>query len=147
MILGNNSYEEQTRKLLAEAKSELNKVIEKKSELNDKATILEQEVNAYETALQAYLKRMGKQAIEEIDWKKILKKGNSHRERIRLIAEQKGGKIRISQVTNILFSNGFINAKKHSTAYSVVQISLADMKKRGEVEKIGLGEYRLTSTQ
>lgn len=147
MVIDDKSYKEQTQTLLDEAKAELSDINKQITEWNIKARILEQEVNAYEAALQAYLKRKGDITIEVTDWKVLLKKGETHKERIKLIAENKGGKIKVSQVTDILFSNGFINTKKRATAYSIVQLSLADLIKKGEVEKIGKGEYRLVGSQ
>lgn len=147
MVTNNHTYEEQTRRLLSEAKSEQNAINEQITTLQDKAVLLAREVNAYETALQGYLRRMGKQMDIEIDWYKLLANKDTHKDRIKLIAEQKGGTIRVTQVTDILYANGFIKAKKRETAYTMVQSMLANMVEKGEFEKLIPGEYRLVGVQ
>ena len=70
-----------------------------------------------------------------------------HKERLITIAKHSGGKIRVSQATDILCSNGFIKSRKRATAYAMVQGYLADMEYGGEFRKIGPGEYRLMGAQ
>ena len=147
MVTNNHSWEEQTRRLLSEAKSEQNAINEQITTLQDKAVRLAGEVSAYEGALQGYLKRTGKQTDIEIDWGKLLAGEYTHKDRIKLIAEQKGGTIRVTQVTDILYANGFVKAKKRATAYTMVQSMLADMVEKGEFEKLSPGEYRLVGVQ
>ena len=147
MVTNNHTFEEQTRRLLSEAKSEQNAINEQITTLQNEAVLLAREVNAYETALQGYLRRIGKQTDIEIDWDKLLAEKGTHKDRIKLIAEQKGGTIRVTQVTDLLYVNGFIKAKKRATAYTMVQSMLADMVKNGEFEKLSPGEYRLVGVQ
>jgi len=147
MVMNNHSYEDQTRRLLAEAQSELNTLDEEIADLQEKKVTLAREVNAYETALQGYLRRIGRQEGTESNWKSILANCDIHRDRIEAIAKHSGGTIRVSQVTDILYSNGFIKAKKRSTAYSMIQGYLAEMTEDGVFKKIALGQYRLVSGQ
>lgn len=146
MVMNNHSYEDQTRRLLTEAQSELNTLDEEIADLQNKRVGVAREVDAYETALQGYLRRIGKQEGAE-NWKSILAVYDIHRDRIEAIAKHSGGKIRVSQVTDILLSNGFIKAKKRSTAYSMIQGYLADMTYAGVFEKVAPGEYRLVGAQ
>ena len=142
-MMNNHSYEDQTRRLLAEAQSELNTLDEEMADLQEKKVTLAREVSAYETALQGYLRRIGRQEGTESNWKSILANYDIHRDRIKAIAKHSGGKIRVSQVTDILYSNGFIRSKKRSTAYSMIQAYIAEMTEDGVFKKIAPGEYRL----
>lgn len=147
MVMNNHSYEDQARRLLGEAQSELNEIDAEIKDLQDRRVILAREVNAYETSLQGYLRRIGRQEGTESNWKSILANCDIHRDRIEAIAKHSGGKIRVSQVTDILYSNGFIKAKKRSTAYSMIQGYLADMTDDGVFKKVAPGEYRLVGAQ
>lgn len=147
MVINNNSYEEQTRRLLAETKSELNAVEVEITELRTKAVTLTREVDAYETALQGYLRRIGKGITTEPDWVKLLEGLKSHKERLKAIAKHRGGRIRVSEATDILYTQGFIHAKKRFTAYSMVQSYLADMAEDGDFEKVAPGQYELIGAQ
>lgn len=147
MVMNNHSYEDQSRRLLGEAQSELNEIDAEIKDLQDRRVILAREVNAYETSLQGYLRRIGRQEGTESNWKSILANCDIHRDRIEAIAKHSGGKIRVGQVTDILYSNGFIKAKKRSTAYSMIQGYLADMTDDGVFKKVAPGEYRLVGAQ
>lgn len=147
MIMNNHSYEDQTRRLLAEAQSELNNLDAEIKDIQDKRVKLAKEVNAYETALQGYLRRTGRQEGTESNWKSILAIYDIHRDRLEAIARHSGGKIRVSQATDILYSNGFIKSKKRSNAYSMIQAYIAEMKEDGVFKKIAPGEYKLIGGQ
>ncbi|MBM3156551.1 MAG: hypothetical protein FJ004_04615 [Chloroflexi bacterium] len=147
MVMSNHSYEEQTRRLLSDIKSELQLVDEEISKLIQKQTMLAKEVEAYQVALESYLRRSGKQVGTEFDWTKVLASAETHKERIKLIAEKQGGRIKVSQATDILYSKGFIKSKKRSTAYVMVQGMLAEMADSGIFEKVGQGEYKLIGAQ
>jgi len=143
----NNGYEEQTRRLLAETKSELDAIERQIAELEGKRATLRSDAQGLETALEVYLRRAGKQFISEPDWEKLLEGLKTHKDRLKAIAKYKGGEIRVSEATDILYTKGFMQAKKRMTAYTMVQINLADMAKHGIFQKIGPGEYRLMPTQ
>jgi hypothetical protein len=147
MVINNNSYEEQTRRLLGEAQSELRNLEEQIAELHEKREAVAGEVNAYETALHGYLKRTGRQIGVGVDWKKLLSPVETHKDRIKLIAAHYGGKVKVTQATDILFGNGFINTKKRANAYVIVQSTLADLTKKGIFKKFGPGEYGLIGAQ
>lgn len=147
MTMGNHSYEEQTRRLLSDIISELQLVEAEISKLYEKQTMLTRERDAYQIALDSYLRRTGKHVSTEFDWTKLLANAETHRDRIKLIAERQGGKIKVTHATDILFSKGFIKAKKRSTAYAMVQGMLADMTDTGIFEKVGPGEYKLIGAQ
>ena len=147
MSTSNHSYEEQTRRLLAEALSELKAEEGEMDLIRDRIAFLVKEVQAYETALQGYLRRLGKQEIIEPDWVNLLKGQETHKQRLVGIAREKGGKIRVSEATDILYTKGFIHSKKRSTAYAMVQSYLADMAEQDIFQKLGPGEYELVGTQ
>ena len=144
MVLNNYTWEEQTRRLLAEATSELNDLGFKRKELNDKITTLERTVNAYETALKDFLVRSGQSNAVIQNWRKELAKPNlRHRDRLKIIAEHNGGKVRTNKATDILFNNKLINSKKRLNAYVIVRSILVDMADKGELKRIAPGEYQL----
>jgi len=147
MVMSNHSYEEQTRRILSDLQSELQQGDAELSKLVEKQNMLAEEVKAYRVALESYLRRSGKQTSAEFDWTKLLASVETHKDRIKLIAEKQGGKIRVSQATDILFSKGFIKSKKRSTAYAMVQGMLSDMTETGIFEKVGPGEYNLIGAQ
>lgn len=147
MTINNHSYDEQTRRLLAEAQSELKAIDGEMNKLRDKRVILAREVEAYETALEGYLRRMGKGITIEPDWVKLLKGQETHKQRLKEIARYKGGTIKVGGATDILYTQGFIHAKKRSTAYAMVQSYLADMAEEGDFKKVAPGEYELIGAQ
>ncbi len=147
MVMNNPSYEEQTRRLLSEAQSELGALDAEIAKLQDSRLKLVQEVNAYEIALQGYFRRSGRQVSAEIDWSRLLNSVPTHKDRLKLIAKQNDGRMRVGQATDILYTKGFIKAKKRSTAYTMVQVMLADMEKKGIFEKMAPGQYRLVDVQ
>ncbi len=149
MVLNNHSYEEQTRRLLAETQTELTAIGNQMAELQQKWNTLKKETEAYEVALQGYLRRIGKQTGVEFDWTKFLSEAKTHRERLQLIAKHNDGKIRVNQATDILFTKDFTKTKKRATAYTMIQGMLATMAEEGIFEKVkaGSGEYRLIGSQ
>ena len=147
MVMNNHSYEDLTRRLLAEAKSELASIESEILDLMNKKTELIKEVQAYELSLQGYLRRIEKQESPEIDWKKLLYNDIIHKDRLVTIAKNSGGKIKVSKATDILYINGFIKAKKRATAYTMMQGYLAEMAEDGIFKKIAPGEYMLVDAQ
>ncbi len=146
MVMTNHSWEEQTRRLLSQARSELNEIEVKIDEMKDKATNLVVEISGYEIALKGYLLRTGREGATKPEWVKLLE-GQTHREKLVTIAKQMGGKVRVSQATDILYTNKLTQSKKRATAYSIVQVHLTDMAEEGIFKKVGAGEYKLLSAQ
>ncbi len=147
MVINNHSYEEQTRRLLAETQSELTAIGNQMAELQQRWNTLKKENEAYEVALQGYLRRIGKQASVEFDWSQLLSEAKTHKDRLQLIAKHNDGKIRVNQATDILYTEKFTQTKKRATAYTMIQGMLTTMAEEGIFEKVGSGEYRLVDTQ
>lgn len=147
MVINNHSYEEQTRRLLAETQSELTTIGNQMAELQQRWDTLKKEAEAYEVALQGFLRRIGKQAGVEFDWVKFLSEAKTHKERLQLIAKRNDGKIRVNQATDILYTKKFTQTKKRATAYTMIQGLLTTMAEEGIFEKVGSGEYRLIGSQ
>ena len=146
----NNGYAEQTRRLLADTQSELGIIEAQITELEERRETLQTEAAAYELVLQGALRRLGKQEIVEPDWVNLLKSQETHKKRLEAIAKEKGGRIRVNEATDILYTNDFIHAKKRSTAYAMVQSYLADMAEAGDFQKfqkLAPGEYELIGAQ
>lgn len=146
MVTSNSSWEEQTRRFLSDTLSELNKVELQIQELEGRRAKLKEEAQAWEMALEGYLRRTGREFKKEPDWFKLFGT-QTHKQKLITIAEYNGGRIKASGATNVLFTKGFIKAKKRSTAYSMVQRFLIEMGEEGKFEKVGPGEYRLIGAQ
>jgi hypothetical protein len=146
MVINNGSFEEQIKKLLSQTTSELHTIEREIDDLVKKRDVLKVEVQAYEATLASYFKRTGKQPIQEIDWRQLLR-DKTHREQLIIIAEHKGGKVQVSEATDILIHNGLIDTKRRANGYVIVQSTLADLVKRGIFRKLEAGEYGLVDTQ
>lgn len=144
--MNNYAYEEQTQRLLAETQSELTNIGNQLAGLQRKWETLKKEAEAYETVLQGYLRRTGKHEVAKPEWAKLLK-GLTHKQKLTTIAKQSGGRIRVNQATDILYTSKLTEAKKRATAYSMVQLYLADMAEDGEFQKVAPGEYELLGAQ
>ena len=145
-MTNNHSLEEGLRKLLADALSELGKLERDKERLDEGITSLKAESQAYETALQGYLRRTGRKPIDESIWAKM-RKDKNHKERLIRLARYNGGIIKVNEASTLLFTKGFIKSKKRANAYQVVQGLLADMTDNGIFEKASPGQYRLIGNQ
>lgn len=141
-MTNNHSLEEGLRKLLSDALSELGKLERNKQELEGNITSLRAEADAYETALQGYFRRTGRQPINEIIWTKM-RKDKNHKERLIRLARHNGGRIKVNEASSLLYTKGIVKSKRRSNVYQIVQSLLSDMKDDGIFEKIAPGEYRL----
>ena len=141
--MNNHLFEEQLRRLLSEAQSELKTLEGELDILHDQITIVAKEVSAYETTLQGFLRRSGKQPA--VDWDTVLANAKTHKDRIKVITEHRGV-IRPNQLTDILYP-GFIKSKKRANAYQIVQMNLANMVDADIMEKTSSGRYRLIGSQ
>jgi Tfp pilus assembly protein PilN len=146
MITNNGSWEEQTRRLLSDKLSELNKIKAQIEELQEKEAKVKAEAQAYELVLEDYLKGAGRQFKIEPDWLKLLE-NQTHKQQLLTIAEHSGGRIRVSEATDLLYTKHFIKAAKRATAYIMVQRFLKELREEGRFEKIAPGEYRLIGAQ
>ena len=146
MITNNGSWEEQTRRLLSDKLSELNKIKAQVEELQEKEARVKAEAQAYELVLEDYLKGAGRQFKIEPDWLKLLE-NQTHKQQLLTIAEHSGGRIRVSEATDLLYTKHFIKAAKRATAYIMIQRFLKEMREEGKFEKIAPGEYRLIGAQ
>lgn len=142
----NDAYEEQTRRLLADTMTEVETLKAEIQERQKRLSILEAEASAYDIALQGYFRRTGRQVASEIDWGTLLQ-GQTHKEQIVTVAKQKGGRVTVGEVTDLLYSKGFIKTRKRTIAYSIVQRLLTDMVEGGTFLKLGPGEYKLIGAQ
>jgi len=144
MAMVNHSWEEQTEKLLTETISELKTQETKRQELEDSIVTLTRRKEAYEIVLQDYRRRGVKGGVEP-DWLKLLK-GQINKKRLQIIAQQNGGKLKISQASRILYSNkGLTKARKHATVYQMVQGLAAELTEQIPpiFKKTGPGEFTL----
>ena len=146
MITNNGLWEEQTRRLLSDKLSELNKIKALVEELQKKEARVKAEAQAYELVLEDYLKGAGRQFKTEPDWLKLLE-NQTHKQQLLTIAEHSGGRIKNSEATDLLYTKHFIKAAKRATAYIMVQRFLKEMREEGRFEKIAPGEYRLIGAQ
>ena len=141
MSKNSNSYEEQMQTFLGQVLSELSQLEAQKQALEESIAILRSKADAYKIVLEDYRTRTGKLEIES-DWIKLLE-GQTNKQRLIIIAQQNGGKIRMTPAVNLLYNKGFIKSKTREVAYTMVQGLLSDMAEEGVFEKLKPGEYRL----
>ena len=143
MVLSDdNCFEEETRRLLAEATSELAVVNSEMDELTKKRALLVNEIESYRAALDGFLKRTGRPPASYVDWGELLE-NKTHKDRLVAIAEQRGGKLRISEAIGILHSPKFTTARKRETVRSMIQNYMDRLEEDGVMVKTGSGEYSL----
>jgi len=140
MAMTNHSWEEQTKKLLEDTISELKNVEVDKQRLEHSIATLAKRKEAYEIVLQDYRKRVVKEDTKP-DWTNLLN-GRTQKEMLQIIAQQQGGKLKVSQASHILFS-GFTKATKYATVYQMVQGMLTELTEKHIFEKTAPGEFKL----
>jgi len=141
-MVNNHSLEEGLRKLQAEVLSELGKLESNKQELEESIVSLRTEAQAYETALQGYLKRTGKASISDRIWAQI-RNDKNHKERLIRLARHNGGMIRVNETANLLYTRRIVKSKRYQNVYQIVRGLLVDMTEDGIFEKAAPGRYRL----
>lgn len=146
MVMTNHSWEQETRKYLAEVQSELNKVEKELAVIQGNRAELAREAKAYETALQSYLKRTGKQDSIKSDWK-LLSQQKNHQERLKRIAERSNGTIKVGSASNHLYNLRLIKSKTRANAYRIVYGLLSDMVDEGQFKKIGPSMFQLIDSK
>ncbi len=148
MTTFSQSYEEQTRRLLAEAKSEHDQIVNQIEALQKRREALVAEAYAYELTLQGYLRRSGKQpeVTADASWVDALC-DKTHKEKIVEFARHNGGVVKVGQVADFLYTNGLIKSKSRQNAYIVLQKIFAELLENGTLEKTGPAEYLLVGAQ
>lgn len=76
------------------------------------------------------------------DWKQILE-GKSHQEQLVAVAENKGGKVKLADASDLFYSLGLIKSKSKANARNTVQGLARNMVDAKVFQRIGRGEYRL----
>ena len=141
-MVNNHSLEEGLRKLQAEVLSELGKLESNKQELEESIVSLRTEAQAYETALQGYLKRTGKESISDRIWAQM-RKDKNHKERLIRLARHNGGMVKVNETANLLYTRRIVKSKRYQNVYQIVRGLLVDMTEDGIFEKAAPGRYRL----
>lgn len=147
MISFNTSWEEETRRELAQIQTELNEATQTLEQAKAKVEKLSREAEAFELALQSHLRRTGKQEPLGKNMREILLNQPNHEERIITIAEQNNGLIKVSTVTDILYGYRIIKSKSRMNAYRIVYGLLLNMVERGIFKKTGAAEFRHVGAQ
>jgi len=138
----NHALEEEILRDLAGLESELEAARAERDELDRKITRLAEAVRAYELVLEHRRGSDGGGTVVS-GWERILA-GLTHKERVVEIAKRNGGQARKTDVTDILYSQGFMRAKSRANAYTAVQEIFAELVKDGVLVRTGTpGTYRL----
>jgi len=147
MVMTNHSWEEETRKYLTEIQTELVDISKRLEELQTKRDNLTHEAEAFSTALATYLHRTGRQETIRQDIKELLFSQPNHKERIKRIAEQNNGVLKISSAADILYNYQLMKTKTRMQAYRIVYGLTADMVEEEIFQKSRPGEFKLVGTQ
>lgn len=147
MIPTDNSWEAETRKKLTEVQAELHDAVDSLEVAKAKVEELRREAEAYELALQSHLRRTGRQAGLGGDMRAILLDEPNHEERLKRIAEQNNGVLKVGSATDILHGYRIIKSKARMNAYRIIYGLLLKMVEQGIFEKTGRAEFRLVGTQ
>jgi hypothetical protein len=144
VVLNGKSYEDETRRLLSEAQSELKTIESKMNGLQQQSLTLLKVINAYQTVLS----RIGSDDHQEVksDWIKLLD-NKINKEKLEIIAQHNNGKIAVGQVVDILFDNHLVKSQKRNNVYVIVNSALNGLIKDGKIKRIKPGEYYLVGTQ
>ncbi len=116
MVMINHSWEEETRKYLTEIQTELSAVDKQLEEVKAKRDSLAHEASAYELALQSHLKRTGRQEVMRPNIRELLFNQKNHEERLKRIAEQNNGLIKVSLAADILYNYQLLKSKARMNA-------------------------------
>ena len=147
MVTTNHTWEEETRKYLAEIQAELIGINKQFEELQAKRDNLTHEAAAFSTALASHLRRTGRQDTLQQEIRELLINQKNHKERIQRIAEQNNGVLKISSASDILYNYQIIKSKTRMQAYRIVYGLTVNMVEEGIFQKSRPGEFRLVGTQ
>ena len=143
MVTSASSWEEETRKYISEAKTDLNTIDAQMKELQAKRDILSRELKAFETALQGYLKRTGRNGTITHNLRELLGKQPNHSARLRIIAEQNEGILKIGSTADVLYNFGFIKSRTRQNAYRLVYSLILEMVEKGKFIKMAPSTFKL----
>lgn len=147
MVIVNHAWEEETRKYLAEIQTELADVDKRLEEIQAKRDALAHEAEAFSTALAVHLRRTGRQGTIRPSIREFLINQQNHKERIKRIAEQNNGVLKIGEAADILYTYQIMKTKSRMQAYRIVYALTKDMADEGIFKKSAPGEFRLLGTQ
>jgi predicted nuclease with TOPRIM domain len=145
-MVTNNGFEEQLRKFISEAQDELNRTNEELTSLENKKSILTDDIQSYEHTLRNYLKRIGKEEEEaksSASWDDILKGLTTHKQRLAAIAEHNNNILRFNMAVNILYNGNYVKSKSRSNAYVQLYNVVNDMVDKGQLKRTRKGMYKL----
>ena len=147
MALENHAWEEETRRYLAEIQTQLAAVDKQLEEIGGRRRSLAVEAEAFRTALAVHFRRTGRQENVGPDMRDVLVSQPNHRERIKRIAEQNNGRLKVGEAADLLYTYEIIKSKSRMAAYRIVYSLVKDMVGDGIFEKTRPGEFRLLGTQ
>lgn len=147
MVTTNQSWEEETRKYMAEVQLELNAIDKQLEEIQAKKDSLTREVEAYEIALNSHLQRTGRQSVLNKDMRSLLEQQKNHEERLKRIAEHNNGVIKVGAAADILFNYHILKSKSRMNAYRIIYGLLVGMVEDGTFQKTSPGEFTLIGAQ
>ena len=147
MVIENRAWEEETRKYLAEIQTELADVNKRLEEIQARRDALAHEAEAFRTALAVHLHRTGREAAIRPSMREFLINQRNHKERIKRIAEQNNGVLKIGEAADILYTFRIMNTKSRMGAYRIVYALTAEMVGEGIFKKSAPGVFRLLGTQ
>jgi phosphomevalonate kinase len=144
-MVNNHTFEEQLRKLISETQDELNEIDGQLKSLGNRRLALTEELQSYEASLRGYLKRIGKEQMEEQppDWDRLLKRCRTHKDKLLAIAKRSGGELKFNSAVDILYNGKFIKSKSRANAYVQLYSIVTDMVDRGILERTDRGMYRI----
>lgn len=147
MVMANHTWEEETRKTLTQIQAELNDAIRQYEGAKAKLEKLTKEAETMELALQIHLQRTGRQDTIHKDMRELLVNQKNHEERLKRIAEQNNGLLKVSLAADILFNYHLIKSRARMNAYRIVYGLMLKMVEEGIFQKSGPAEFRLVGAQ
>jgi hypothetical protein len=147
MTIGNHAWEEETRRYLADIKTELDNVSKQLEALQAKRDALAHEAEAFSTALEVHFRRTGRPETSGPDMRELLINQRNHKERIKRIAEQNNGMLKVGTAADIFYTYRIMKTKSRMNAYRIVYALTSEMVEEGIFEHSAPGEFRLLGTQ
>lgn len=147
MTAENHAWEEETRRYLAQIQTELANVDKQLEEIRGRRDALAHEADAFKTALAVHFRRTGRKESTQLDIREMLVTQRNHKERIKRIAEQNNGRLKVGEAADILYTYKIIRSNSRMAAYRIVYGLVRDMVGDGIFKKTRPGEFRLLGTQ